>query len=481
MYQQDVERIVAEVLKRLAPGCGQGYPADAEFPQVRRGAASGDDGIFETLDVAVASAKVAYPKINTIVVRDKVVACIRKTALENARMLAEMAVAETGMGRVEDKIKKNVLVAERTPGTEALVPMAITGDAGLTLVENAPWGVIASVTPSTNPAATVINNGISMVAAGNSVVFAPHPAAKRVTQKAIQVLNQAIRCDTGIENLFVAVREPTIEIAQHLFAYKGINLLVVTGGEAVVEAARKHSTMRVVAAGAGNPPVVVDETADIPRAARSIYDGASFDNNIICADEKEVIVVDSVADEFKQEIKALGAFEITLEQADAIARFALRNYPGPGASADPKWVGRDAAKIAAEAGIAVPESCRLLIVDVGRDIDNAFARVEQMMPVLPLLRARNVAEAIDWALVLERGLSHTAGMHSRSIDNLHKMAATMNTSLFVKNGPHIAALGAGGEGWTSMTISTPTGEGVTSARTFIRLRRCTLVDNFRIV
>ena len=133
------------------------------------------------------------------------------------------------------------------------------------------------------------------------------------------------------------------------------------------------------------------------------------------------------------------------------------------------------------AGIDVPDSCRLLIVDVKSDINHVFARVEQLMPVIPLLRAANVDEAIEWALILERGLSHTAGMHSRNIDNMDKMARAMNTSLFVKNGPHLAALGAGGEGWTTMTISTPTGEGVTCARSFVRLRRCCVVDNFRIV
>ncbi len=475
MQQQDVERIVAEVIQRLS--------SNSAAPARSSGgaAAAGDDGVFETLDDAVAAARAAYPKISTIAVRDKAIAAMRKAAVEQARMLAEMAVAETGMGRVEDKIKKNVLQAERTPGSECLSPVAMTGDAGLTLIENAPWGVIASVTPSTNPAATVINNAISMVSAGNSVVFAPHPAAKRVSQKAIQILNQAIVRETGVSNLLVAVREPTIEVAQQLFAYKGINLLVVTGGEAVVEVARKHATMRVIAAGAGNPPVVVDESADIARAARSIYDGASFDNNIICADEKEIIAVDSIADRLKQEMKSLGAFEITLEQADAIAKFALKNYPGPKAVANPKWVGRDAAKIAAEAGINVPDFCRLLLVDVGRDIDHAFARVEQMMPVMPLLRAKDIDEAVQWALILERGLSHTAGLHSTNINNMQKMASAVNTSLFVKNGPHIASLGAGGEGWTSMTISTPTGEGVTSARSFVRLRRCTLVDNFRIV
>ncbi len=475
--QQDmVERIVSEVMRRMAS------PATCAQGGVQAGAGDqGDYGIFETLDAAVSAAQQSFAQIRTYAVRDKVICAMRKAGVQEARMLAEMAVSETGMGRIDDKITKNVLEAERTPGTEVLVPTAITGDAGMSLIENAPWGVIASVTPSTNPAATVINNGISMIAAGNSIVFSPHPAAKRVTQKAIQVLNKAIFEATGIQNLMVCVREPSIEVAQKLFAYPGINLLVVTGGEAVVEAARKHTTMRLMAAGAGNPPVVVDETADLARAARSIYDGASFDNNIICADEKEIIVVNSVADAFKEELKRVGAFEITLEQADKIARFALKNYPGPNTVANPKWVGRDAAKIAAEAGISVPDSCRLLVVDAGFDSDYVWGKVEQMMPVVPIIRVNNVDEAIAVALKLERGLCHTAGMHSRNIDNMHKMAVAMDTSLFVKNGPHIAALGAGGEGWTSMTISTPTGEGVTSARTFVRLRRCTLVDSFRIV
>lgn len=468
--QQEVERIVSEVLSRL-----QGSVA------APCAASGGDFGLFDHLEDAVSAAEAAYPKVNTIAMREKVIAAIRAAGVQHAEMLARMAVEETGMGRVADKITKNVLEAERTPGTECLSPMAITGDLGLTLIENAPWGVIASVTPSTNPAATVINNSISMIAGGNAIVFAPHPGAKRTSQKAIQLLNQAIVAATGIENLLVAVKEPTIEVAQQLFSHPRVKLLVVTGGEAVVEAARKHATMRLIAAGAGNPPVVVDETADIKRAAVSIYTGATFDNNIICADEKEIIAVECIADSLKQELKALGAVEISLEQADAIARIVLRNYPGPKPSANPKWVGRDAAVIAKAAGISVPDSCRMLLVDVGRDVDHVFARTEQMMPVLPLLRAHDVDEAINWALILERGLSHTAGMHSRHIDHMDKMARLMNTSLFVKNGPHIAALGAGGEGWTTMTISTPTGEGVTCARSFVRLRRCCVVNNFRIV
>ncbi|MBI4804369.1 MAG: aldehyde dehydrogenase EutE [Desulfovibrio sp.] len=471
MRNEDIERIVDEVIKQL----GRSVAAAPAAP------AQGDWGVFERLEDAVCCADEARKHLETIATREKVVRAIRRAARANARRLAEMAVDETGMGRIEDKVKKNLLVAHRTPGPEILAPTAMTGDAGLTLVENAPWGVIASVTPSTNPAATVINNSISMLAGGNAVVFAPHPGAKRTTQEAIRILNKAVHEATGINNLMVCVKEPTIDVAKQLFTYPGIDLLVVTGGEAVVEAARKTTNKRLIAAGAGNPPVVVDETADLARAAQGIYDGASFDNNIICADEKEIIAVDSVADALKQELKAVGAVEITKDQTEAVARAVLLDYPGPNARPNPKWVGRDAAELAKAGGFSVPESCRLLFVDVGRDVDHVFARLEQMMPLLPLLRARDIKEAIDWAMLLERDLRHTAGLYSRNIENMDAMARRMNTSLFVKNGPHVAGLGAGGEGWTSMTISTPTGEGVTNARTFVRLRRCTLVGSFRIV
>lgn len=471
MQSVDIERIVDEVIRQLGRVPVASCPA----------AGAGDWGVFERLEDAVSAAQEAHGKIDTLAMREQAVSIIRRAARANARRLAEMAVDETGMGRIEDKVKKNLLVADRTPGPEILSPSAISGDMGLTLVENAAWGVIASVTPSTNPAATVINNSISMISGGNAVVFAPHPGAKRTTQEAIKILNKALHEEVGISNLMTCVKEPSIDNARQLFTYPGIDLLVVTGGEAVVEAARKTTNKRLIAAGAGNPPVVVDETADLALAARGIYAGASFDNNIVCADEKEIIAVDSIADALKRELTAVGAVEITKAQAESVAKAVLLDYPGPKCRPNPKWVGRDAVELAKAAGFSVPESCRLLFVDVDRDLDHVFARIEQMMPILPLLRARDVTEAIDWAMLLERGLRHTAGMYSRNIDNMHAMARRANTSLFVKNGPHVAGLGAGGEGWTSMTISTPTGEGVTNARTFVRLRRCTLVGSFRIV
>jgi aldehyde dehydrogenase len=469
----DIEQIVRAVLKSLNKEASGAVSTP-------RTVGKRAPGVFEQLDDAVAAADAAQKQLKSVAMRTLVVDAIRRAGIEHSRELAEVAVAETGMGRVEDKLAKNLSQARHTPGVECLSPRVLSGDRGLTLIENAAWGVIASVTPSTNPAATVLNNSISMVAAGNSVVFAPHPAAKKVSQLAVTRINEAVVAAGGPDNVVVTVADPNIETAQKLFRYPGINLLVVTGGEAVVTEARKHTDKRLIAAGAGNPPVVVDETADIARAARDIVYGASFDNNIICADEKEIIVVASVADRLKDEMKKHKAVELTRAQSEKLLPLLLTKVDAAGhGSVCRDWVGRDAAKIAAAIGLEVPADTRLLFVETGPD--HPFAVTELMMPVIPVIRAAHADEAIDLAVRLENGCRHTAAMHSRDLDHLDRMANVINTSIFVKNGPCIAGLGFGGEGWTSMTISTPTGEGVTNASSFVRLRRCVLVDHFRIV
>ncbi len=469
LSQQDVARIVEIVVQRLGklplPSTNGNHELSA--------------GVYRSLDEAVRAAQDAQKRIGNLELRGKIIAAMREAGVAHARELAEMAVEETGMGRVEDKIRKNISQAEKTPGIEILAPEALSGDHGLTLTENAPWGVIASVTPSTNPAATVINNSISMIAAGNAVVFAPHPSAKHVSQRAITILNEAIVAAGGPCGLIATVAEPSIEVAQQLFRYPGIGLLVVTGGEGVVREARKLSDKRLIAAGAGNPPVVVDETADIEHAARCIVFGASFDNNIVCTDEKEIIAVDSIADRLKQAMGKCGAYELTPSQGEELARIILNNYPGPKPTPNKKWIGKDAVLFAREIGLTIPDATRLLFVETEKN--HPFAGLELMMPVIPLVRVAEADAAINVAIELEHGHHHTAAMHSRHLDHLHRMATEINTSVFVKNGSCLAGLGFGGEGWTSMTISTPTGEGVTCARTFVRLRRCVLVDHFRIV
>ncbi|MER3812377.1 aldehyde dehydrogenase EutE [Klebsiella pneumoniae] len=443
MNQQDIEQVVKAVLLKMKDSS---QPAGTVH----------DMGVFASLDDAVAAATVAQQGLKRVAMRLQVIQAIREAGEKYARELAELAVTETGMGRVEDKFAKNVAQARGTPGVECLTPQVLTGDNGLTLIENAPWGVVASVTPSTNP------------------------AAKKVSQRAITLLNQAVVAAGGPANLLVTVANPDIDTAQRLFKYPGIGLLVVTGGEAVVEAARKHTNKRLIAAGAGNPPVVVDETADLPRAAQAIVKGASFDNNIICADEKVLIVVDSVADELMRLMEGQQAVKLTAAQAEQLQPLLLKNIDERGkGTVSRDWVGRDAGKIAAAIGLQVPAQTRLLFVET--PASHPFAVTELMMPVLPVVRVANVEEAIALAVQLEGGCHHTAAMHSRNIDNMNQMANAIDTSIFVKNGPCIAGLGLGGEGWTTMTITTPTGEGVTSARTFVRLRRCVLVDAFRIV
>ena len=469
MNAQEIEKIVRSVLGNMQ------QQSDRSSSATKVAA-----GVFVSLDDAVAEATRAQKALRNMSMRVQVIDAIRQVGVTFAKELAEMAVVETGMGRVQDKITKNLSQAQKTPGIECLHPQVLTGDSGLTLIENAAWGVVASVTPSTNPAATVINNAISMIAAGNTVVFAPHPAAKRVSQRTITLINEAVVKAGGPDNVVTTVAEPNIETAQRLFKYPGIYLLTVTGGEAVVHSARQHTDKRLIAAGAGNPPVVVDETADIAKAAKHIVFGSSFDNNVICADEKALVVVDRVCDSLKAEMTKHKAVELTAEQGRQLVDVLLSKVQPDGqGTVSRDYVGRDAYKIAEAIGLSVPKDTRLLFIET--EANHPFAVTELMMPVLPVIRAKDVDQAIDMAVKLENNCRHTAAMHSRNLDALHHMANVINTSIFVKNGPCLAGLGFGGEGWTSMTISTPTGEGVTNAQTFVRLRRCVMVDHFRIV
>jgi acyl-CoA reductase-like NAD-dependent aldehyde dehydrogenase len=391
-----------------------------------------------------------------------------------------MALEETGLGRLEDKLRKNRLATLRTPGLEDLRPVAYSGDHGLTLVERAPYGVIGAITPSTNPTETIICNAISMIAAGNTVVFNPHPGARTVSLTCIDLLNRAISGAGGPRALLHAVATPSIETAQTLMIHPGIRLLVVTGGPGVVRAAMQ-SGKKVVAAGPGNPPVVVDETADIARAGRDIVAGASLDNNIVCIAEKEIIAVRSIVAGLKTALTEAGAVEVRGPAAERLTDtiFEGRATPGAEAPVARDLIGKDVSVILERAGISCPTGARIAFMEVDRSHPLVWS--EQMMPVLPLVAVETADEAIGLAVEAERGFGHTAVIHSRNIERLSRMAKLMNVSIFVKNGPSYAGLGFGGEGFTTFTIASPTGEGLTRASTFTRERRCTLVDYFRIV
>ena len=439
-------------------------------------------GVFPDIDAAIAAARSAQRELmaRTLETRSDVIAAMRRAVLKNLERLAELAVRETGMGRKQDKVLKNRVAGELTPGVEDLQPVTFSNDHGLTLVERAPYGVVGSITPSTNPTESIISNAIGMISAGNSVVFNPHPSARGVSAFTIDLLNQAAVSAGGPANLLCTVAEPTIQSAGRLFEHPEIDLLVVTGGPGVVRAAMK-STKKVIAAGPGNPPCVVDETADLVKAGRDIVSGAGFDNNIICIDEKEILAVESIADELKGQLVKNGAYELNRSQVDAVTRVVIADPGKPGHEGAPnkEFVGKDASLIARAVGVEVPGDTRILLCEV--DGDHPLVWTEQLMPVIPLVRCRDADAAIDLAVACEHGFRHTAVMHSRNIEKLSRMAKVMNCSLFVKNGSAYNGLGFGGAGFTSWTIASPTGEGLTRATTFSRERRCALIDYFRIV
>jgi acyl-CoA reductase-like NAD-dependent aldehyde dehydrogenase len=355
-----------------------------------------------------------------------------------------------------------------------------TGDRGLSRFERAPFGVIGSITPSTNPTSTIINNTISMVAAGNAVVFNVHPSAKECSIRCVDVIKRAILEAGGPANLVVTMAEPTQESAQALMVHPGIRLVAVTGGAGVVEAAMK-SGKRAICAGPGNPPIVVDETADLEQAGRDIVLGASFDNNVICTDEKETFAVAGITDKLLAAMRSSGAVVLTQSQTKQLENLIFAEIRGPrkAAKINRELIGKNAGLILQKIGMNVPDDLRLGVIEVA--VDHPLVWTEQMMPIMPVARVRDANEAIDLAVAAEGGRRHTAVMHSMNIRNLSRMAKLINCSIFVKNGPCYAGLGQGGEGSTSFTIASPTGEGMTDARTFSRLRRCVLLDHFRIV
>jgi len=461
-----IEAIVSEVLTRLETGGGSERPL----------------GVHATLDEAVAGARRAFAAFRDVPIetRSRIIAAIRQMMLANLENLSKLAVDETGLGRVEDKILKNRLVTEKTPGVEDLDPGVWTGDHGLTLWERAPYGPIAVITPVTNPSETIICNGIGMIAGGNTAIFCPHPSARKVSTLTIDLFNRAARRAGSPEPLLHTVAEPTLDVAKALLRYPGIRLNVVTGGPGVVKEAM-DSGKKSICAGPGNPPAVVDETADLEQAARDLVMGASLDNNVICTDEKEIVCVSIVADRLKELMARSGAIVLQPHQTEQLRKLVMEYEKGPRrhGGINKKYVGKNADVILRDAGIPCDSSKRLALCEV--DGDHPFLWTELMMPILPLVRVRSADEGIDFAVEVEHGYRHTASMHSRNIDKLSKMARACDCSIFVKNGPNASGLGWNGEGPTSFTIASPTGEGMTTARSFTRLRRCSLVDRFRIV
>ena len=458
-------------------GCGTKKTSAANI------ALRGKFGVFQDANEACAAAQEAFLQLKQkgVAARRKIEEIVKSLAEKNAEAWGKLELDETKIGRLDHKIAK-LQIIKLVPGVDWLRPDARSGDHGITLEEYTPFGVVGAVTPSTHSIPTLSGNIVNICAAGNSVVFNAHPGASRCAAAAVRAYNEAIYRETGIENIVCVIEKPTLDSFNAICKNENTRLLLVTGGPMVVKAAMMTGK-RAICAGPGNPPVFVDDTCCPMRAAKAIIEGAAFDNNLLCIGEKQVFVLESVADKLMQKMSENGAVKLNSAQLDRLTKAAFTFKEGQGggcahASVNKDFIGKDPIVLAQAAGVNIPSGTQLLFAET--DANHPFVVEEQMMPMLPIVRVKSVEEGIERSLESEHGYKHTAIIHSHDVENITAMARALDTTLFVKNGPSLAGLGIGGEGYLSFSVATPTGEGITNPRTFTRVRRCVMVDNLRI-
>ena len=465
--EKQIEEIVSQVLRTLQ----QNGPVTTAQPTVSTGASSSRAGVFGTAAEAVAAAKTAQAALVKLgfAKRREIIEAIKEVSLANAKRLADLAVQDTKMGNAAHKVMKNEGAVTLSPGVEDLLSEAVSGDSGTLLIEYVPFGVINSITPTTNPTSTVINHAIIMLAAGNAVVFSPHPNARDCTEETMHVINEAIIKAGGPANLLTSVANASLRTAKEIMDHADIAMVVATGGASVVRAALS-SGKKTIAAGPGNPPAIIDETAEIQEAAKHVIAGTSFDNNLLCIGEKALFVIESVANETIRELTRSGGHLLNANQREALEAIVTEN-----GESNKEYIGKDATTILNAAGITAPAGTVAIVVEV--PADHGFVINEYLMPILPVVRCRDFDEALAGAIRAEGGRGHTAVLHTNNTKRITQFSKAMDCSVTVINAPSYASCGLEGEGYLAMTIAGPTGEGFTRPRTFTRQRRLTLANN----
>ena len=464
--EKQIEEIVSQVLRTLqqdAPGTVQ--------PTASVGASSSQSGVFSTASEAIAAAKTAQAALVKLgfAKRREIIEAIKEASLANAKRLADLAVQDTNMGNAAHKMMKNEGAVTLSPGVDDLISEAISGDLGTLLIEYVPFGVINSITPTTNPTSTVINHAIVMLSAGNAVVFSPHPNARDCTEETMHVINEAIVKAGAPPNLLTSVANASLRTAKEIMEHPDIAMLVATGGASVVKAALS-SGKKTIAAGPGNPPAIIDETADVQEAAKHVIAGTSFDNNLLCIGEKALFVIESVANDTVQELTQNGGHLLNASQREALEAVVTEK-----GESNKEYIGKDATTILNAAGITAPAQTVAIVVEV--PADHNFVINEYLMPILPVVRCRDFDEALAGAVRAEGGRGHTAVLHTNNTKRITQFTKAMDCSVVVINAPSYASCGLEGEGFLAMTIAGPTGEGFTRPRTFTRQRRLTIANN----
>lgn len=479
-----VQRVMAELGKTGPAEAPAGAPQPAPEGKKDCGCGGeGDHGVFQCVDKAASAAHDAFLQLRKLGIegRSRAIETVKGVCAANTEAWGKFELAETKIGRLDHKIAK-LEIMEKVPGVEWLRPYALSGDFGITLEEYAPFGVVGGILPVTHSIPTLTGNVINMLAAGNTVVFNPHPGGARSAALATREYNKALKRELGIDNLITTIEEPSLESFELICQNDLIPLMCITGGPAVVKAAMK-SGKRSICAGPGNPVVVVDDTADLTRAARCIIEGAAFDNNLLCIGEKSVFVVGSVFSRFMEEMEKAGAARLSGDQVERLsaAAFTFKGDGGGCASAvvNREFIGADPKVLAQAAGARVPAGCELLFGET--DADHVYVQKEQMMPFVPIVPVPDFETGVREAKRAESGYGHSAIIHSTNVDHMTHMGKEMDTTLYVKNGSCVTGLGLGGEGYLSYSIATTTGEGITTPKTFTRVRRCVMVENLRIV
>ena len=478
--EESLRSIVRGVLQQMGAqaqgGCScKNAPQSA--PNVFVPRSSGNNGIFTDVKEAAAAAFEAFKQLSKggIAMRQKVVDIVKAMTVANAKEWGTFEFNETKIGRLPDKIGKLEIV-KLVPGTEWIRPDAYSGDHGIMHEEYCPYGVIGAITPVTHSVPTIAGNIINMVAAGNAIVINPHPGGVKSAVMAVSAFNAEIEKQLGIRNLVCCIANPTLESFDAICKNELVSIMCITGGPGVVNAAMK-SGKKSICAGPGNPPVIVDDTVDMNKAAADIIAGGAFDNNLLCVGEKEVFVLESVLDKFMAALSANGAVKISSSAVDTLSKSVFENKNGR-TVLKRELIGKDPQVLAEAAGTSVGSAAKMLFAQTVAN--NPFVLEEQMMPMLPVVAVRNFEEALDAAMKAEHNYKHSAIIHSYNVQHMTAMARALNTTVFVKNGPSTAGLGLGGEGYLSYSIATATGEGISNPKTFTRRRRCVMVDNLNI-
>lgn len=367
---------------------------------------------------------------------DRIFEAVAIAANKNRIPLAKMAVAETGMGIVEDKVIKNHFAAEeiynkyRCVKTCGVIERDETN--GLTRVAE-PLGVIAGVIPTTNPTSTVIFKTLIALKTRNGIIFSPHPRAKKCTIETAKILLEAAVAAGAPKNIIGWIEEPSIDLTQHLMSHEGISMILATGGPGMVKSAYS-SGKPALGVGAGNTPAIIDETADIKTAVSSILMSKTFDNGMICASEQSVVVHKDVYDEVKKEFEYRGAYLLNKKEKDKVARTIIQN-----GKLNAAIVGQPAYKIAELAGVKVPQDTKVLIGEVEKIGDDEPFSYEKLSPVLAMYKVKDFETAVSYAaeLIHFAGRGHTSVLYTaeHNADRITHFSNMLDTGRILVNTP----------------------------------------------